>query len=111
MSRIFELCRRSPLGVFAVPYRGGRPQKAVRLPDGAIVEDPSPEQRLQAPDRVDESFRVGHGGVPATSHHLGLGLVIGFLPLAGFYLLPDGSLSAIYGAEPVCLDASTIPAS
>ncbi len=107
---MFELCRRSDHGIFAVPYSGGRPRKALRLPDGAIVESPLPDQRCEAPDRLDGLFEVAAGNVAATIHHANLGLIIGFLPLAGVFLLPSGDVAAVYGAEAVPIGTGIVPA-
>src|SRR4051812_27473683 len=74
VTTMFELCRRSDLGIYAVPYRDGRRQKAQRLPDGAIVESPLPDQRYDVPDPLEGAFEVAAGNVPATIHHANLGL-------------------------------------
>lgn len=110
MSSFYELRRQSASGIFAVPYSGLRPHRALRLPDGAIVEAPLPDERCDAPDHPTSVFEVAGGGVPATIHHINLGLVIAFLPLAGVYLLPTGDVAAVYGAEAVPIDACPLPA-
>lgn len=99
----FELRRSSRAGIVAVPHRGGRPGKAVRLPDGAIVEAPTPDQRCDVPEHPNGHLEVGHGGVPATCHHRNLGLITGFAPLAGVFVLSSGEVAAVYGAraEPI----------
>ncbi len=94
-----ELRRRSVVGIYAVPYRGGRPSGAVRLPDGAIVEMPIPDQRCEAPDRPRDCFEVATDGSPATIHHANLGLIKSYLLFEGYYILPSGDLAAVYGAE------------
>ena len=94
-----ELRRRSAVGIYAVPYRGGRPSRPVRLPDGAIVEVPTPDQRCEAPDRPRDCFAVAIGGGPATIHHANLGLIKCFLMFEGCYVLPSGDVAAVYGAE------------
>lgn len=99
MNPIIELRRCSDVGIFAVPYRGGHPSPAVRLPDGAIVEVPTPDQRRNAPDRVGTCFDVANDGGPATIHHVNLGLIRAFLLFEGFYILSSGDVAAVYGAE------------
>jgi hypothetical protein len=94
-----ELRRRSTVGIYAVPYRGGRPSRAVRLPDGAIVEVPTPDQRCEAPDRPRDCFEVTADGSPATIHHANLGLIKSYLQFDGYYILPSGDVAAVYGAE------------
>ena len=59
--------------------------------------------------RVAECFEVAHGGVPATIHHANLGLVVAYLPLSGVYLLSDGEVAAVYGAEAVPLGSPREP--
>jgi hypothetical protein len=108
VTSLFELCRRSKHGIYAIPYRGGRARKAVRLPDGAIVEAPLADQLRSVPDRIADCFEVAHGGIPATVHHANLGLVVAFLPLSGIYLLPDGDVAAVYGAEVIPLGLETV---
>jgi hypothetical protein len=110
MSMILEIRRRSEHGIFAVPYRDGRRGKARRLPDGAIVETALSGQRREAPEYLVEFFGLAAGGVPATVHHANLGLVTGYLPLAGVYFLPDGDVAAIYGAEVVPIGFEAAPA-
>lgn len=111
MAAIFELRARSAPGIFVVPYRGGRRGKPVRLPDGAIVEEPRPDQRPGAPDRPDGMFPIGSGGVAATVHHANLGLVVGYLPFSGVFLLPSGDVAAVYGAEanPIGMECRVAP--
>jgi hypothetical protein len=94
-----ELRRRSAVDIYAVPYRGGRPSRAVRLPDGAIVEVPTPDQRCEAPARPRDCFEVAIDGSPATIHHGNLGLIKSFLMFEGCYILPNGDVAAVYGAE------------
>jgi hypothetical protein len=103
---IYELQVRPGDGIFAVPYRAGRRRSAVRLPDGAIVEAPLPDQRADAPEHPDGFLAIGHGGVPATIHHVNLGLVVGHRTLTGVFLLPSGEVAAIYGADAVPLDVA-----
>jgi hypothetical protein len=98
---ILELRSRSAEGIYAVPYRSRRGRKPQRLPDGSIVERPTPEERCEAPDRPAECFEVATGGGPATIHHANLGLIAGFLAFEGVYLLPSGDVAAVYGAEAV----------
>jgi len=99
MSDFHELCSRSHHGIFAVTYRNGHPMKPSRVIDGSIVETALPQQRREAPDFLPACFEVGHGGFPATIHHANLGLVVAQLGLTGVFLLPDGEVAAIYGAE------------
>jgi hypothetical protein len=96
---IFELRPRSAEGIYAVPYRSRRCGTAQRLPNGSIVERPTPAQRRQAPAQPDPFFEVAAGGGRATIHHANLGLIAGFLQLDGVYLLPSGEVAAVYGAE------------
>ena len=100
-STILELRHRSGEGIYAVPYRARRGRKARRLPDGSIVERPTPAQRREAPERPAACFEVAAGGGPATIHHANLGLVAAFLVFEGVYLLPSGEVAAVYGAEAV----------
>jgi hypothetical protein len=97
---IVEVRRRTSAGIFAVPFRRHRAGRALALPDGAIVESPTPDQRCEAPDRPSGSFEVAQGGIPGTIHHANLGLIVAFLPFEGVYLLPSGEIAAVYGAEP-----------
>jgi hypothetical protein len=101
-----ELRRRSELetGILAICFRAGRRARTTRLPDGAIVKSPTAAERLDAPERPDDLLEIGHGGVPATSHHRQLGLVIGFSPLAGAFLLPTGEVAAVSGADALPFD-------
>lgn len=110
MGTIYELCSCSAAGIFAVPFRAGRRRKATRLPDGAIVEIPPPGLRREVPAHPEAIFEVAVGGGPATIHHVNLGLVAGFLPLSGVFLLPSGEVAAVYGAEavPIVAGASTV---
>ncbi len=107
---MFELCRRTDHGIYAVPYRGGRPRTALRLPDGAIVESPLPDQRCEAPEHLDGLFEVAAGNMPATIHHANLGLIIAHLPPTGVFLLPSGDVAAVYGAEVVPISVGIVPA-
>jgi hypothetical protein len=99
MATILELRPRTADGIYAVPYRSRRGRKPERLPDGLIVERPSPEERREAPDRPAVCFELATGGGPATIHHSNLGLIAGFLVFEGVYLLPSGDVAAVYGAE------------
>lgn len=105
VAAFYELCEASELGIFAVPYRAGRRGKAMRLLDGTIVEEPLPDQGCEASPRPEGHFEVGSGGVPATIHHAYLGLITGFLPLSGVYLLSSGEVAAVYGAAVVPISA------
>lgn len=86
-------------GITAVPYVGGRRRPPVRLPDGAIVEVPLPEQRRRAPERPEEFLAVGRGGRAATIHDVILGLTTAYAALTGVFVLPSGEVAAVYGAE------------
>lgn len=99
MSTIIALRRRTAAGIVAVTYQAGRRRAAIRLPDGSIVEIPTPDQRSEAPDRVEASVGVAADGTPATIHHAQLGLVAAHVALTGVYLLPSGEVAAVYGAE------------
>jgi hypothetical protein len=101
LSTILELRCRSDDGIYAVPYRSRRSRRVQRLMDGLIVETPTPDQRLEAPDRPADFFEVAAGGGPATIHHANLGLITGFLAFDGIYLLPSGDVAAVYNAEAV----------
>jgi hypothetical protein len=101
LSTILELRCRSTEGIFAVPYRSRRSRRILRLTDGLIVENPTPDQRQEAPDRPADFLEMAAGGVPATIHHANLGLITGFLALEGVYLLPSGDVAAVYNAEAV----------
>ena len=101
MASIVELRRRSELGIYAVPYRGRSRRTAVQLPDGAIAETLTADERCEVPDHPAEYFDVAAGGVPATVHHANLGLIVSRLVLCGVYLLPGGDVAAVYGAEAV----------
>ena len=70
-----------------------------------------PTERCEASDRPEGIFVIGAGGVPATIHHANLGLITGFLPLSGVYLLSSGEVAAVYGAEaiPIGVDIATAP--
>jgi hypothetical protein len=109
MATIFELQASSDAGIFAVPYRAGRPRKAFRLPDGAIVEEPLPDQRYDVPENPKGVLGIASAGGPATIHHANLGLIVGYLLLTGLYLLPNGEVAAVYGAEeiPIGVDIET----
>jgi hypothetical protein len=100
---IIELCRRSDVGIFAVPYRAGRPSRAVRIPDGAIVEAPTPDQRCEAPDHPPACFDVAIDGGPATIHHVNLGLIKAFLAYDGVFVLSTGEVASVYGAVAIPL--------
>lgn len=73
----------------------------MRLPDGAIVETLTPEERCIAPEHPSEYFDVAAGGGPATVHHANLGLIAAHLMLEGVYLLSSGEVAAVYGAEAI----------
>ena len=100
----FELRCSSKVGILAVPYRRRRPRKALRLPDGAIVEAASLKERRHVPDRLIACIGVAVDGEPATIHHENLGLVTAFILLEGVYLLSSGEVAAVYGAEAVALN-------
>ena len=111
MTTILALSRLTRQEIYAVQYSGGRSGKTMRLPDGAIVESPLPDQRCEAPDNVDGLFEVAAGSVPATIHHANLGLIVAHLPLSGVFLLPSGDVAAVYGAEVVPIGAGLVPTS
>lgn len=102
---IFELRRRSGSPIFAVPYLEGRRLRIRQMPDGAIVESPTPSQYRRVPKSIDACLGLAQGGEPASMNHYNLGLVTSFLPLEGLFLLPDGEVAAIYGAEAVVIGA------
>ncbi len=96
---IVEFRRRSAVGIYAVPYRNQRRGKPVQIPDGAIGETATSEERSEAPDQLPDWFEVAAGGGPATIHHANLGLVADLLPFDGVYLLSSGEVAAVYGAD------------
>jgi hypothetical protein len=83
MPTILELRSRSADGIYAVPFRARHGRKPQRLPDGSIVERPTPEERCEAPDCPAACLEVATGGGPATIHHANLGLIAGFLVFEG----------------------------
>ncbi|MFO0953089.1 MAG: hypothetical protein U0835_18435 [Isosphaeraceae bacterium] len=99
MATIYELRTLPGQTILAVPYRSGRRGKPVRLPDGAIVEAPLPDQLCEAPASHAAPLPMGPCGVPASLHHIALGLVKGFQPSSGTFLLPTGEVAAVYGAH------------
>lgn len=103
VSAIVELRRRSQAGMIAVLYRGGQRQKVISLAEGAIAEVPTPDQRREVPQRLEDCIGISSGGGPATIHHFNLGLVVTYLALEGVYVLPSGAVAAIYGAEAISL--------
>ncbi|QEH38859.1 hypothetical protein OJF2_74690 [Aquisphaera giovannonii] len=104
MSTIYELRAAQPAGIFAVPYRAGRRGRPVRLPDGAVVEGPVPDQRCEAPTAPPGCLDLAKG-VAATIHHEVLGLIDGHLRLTGVFSLPSGDVAAVYGAQAIPIDA------
>jgi hypothetical protein len=104
MATIFELRAGSGRGILAVLFRSGRRVDALRLPDGAIVEEPLPHQRYGAREAPEAFLGITSRGMPATSHHANLGLIVGYLLLTGVYLLPSGEVAAVYGAVAVPVD-------
>lgn len=99
LSEIVELRRSSHAGIVAIIYRGGRQRQTIPLTDGTIVERPRPEQRREVPQSLETCIGITAGSVPATIHHLNLGLVIDHLTLGGIYVLPSGEVAAVYGAQ------------
>ena len=99
VATIIELRRRPESAIFAVPYRDARRLRTRRLPDGAIVEAPGSDERCHVPRQVDACLAVTSWGEPASVGHANLGLIASYLALSGIYLLPDGDVAAIYGAE------------
>ncbi len=98
---IIELRRRPGKIIYAIPYRDGRRLKPLSLPDGAIVEIPTPDERYHAPAQLDECLGLAPGGGLATVGHANLGLVASYLSLEGVFFLPSGEVAAVYGAEAV----------
>lgn len=103
MSEIVELRSHSCAGMIAIIYQGRRRPKAIPLTDGAIVEAPRSDQRRVAPQDPEACIGITAGGVPATIHHLNLGLVVDYLRFGGVYVLPSGEVAAIYGAQAIPL--------
>lgn len=106
-SMIVELRRRDGVGIFAVPYVGGRRRAPERLPDGAIVEAPGPLRRGDAPRRPEAVLAFTSDGRPASVHHANLGLIASYAALTGVYLLSSGVVAAVYGAAVEPLDSPT----
>jgi hypothetical protein len=98
---IHELRQRCGTHIYAVPYRDGHRQKFLSLPDGAIVETATPNQRSQAPAFVDNCLGLAPGGGPASLSHYNLGLIDSYLALEGVFLMSNGEVAAVYGAEVV----------
>ncbi|AGA30782.1 hypothetical protein [Singulisphaera acidiphila] len=107
-SAIVELRRLSRAGMIAVIYRGGRRRKAIPLTDGIVVEVPEPDQRCEAPQHLEACIGITAGGLPATVHHLNLGLVVDYGTFGGVYVLPSGEVAAIYGAEAIPLGSHNL---
>ncbi|WP_165227563.1 hypothetical protein [Aquisphaera insulae] len=105
MSRIHELRANQSEGIYAVPYRDGKHGRPVRIPDGATVEAPLPDDRCHAPAAPPECLDLAKGGGVATIHHEVLGLIDGYLRLTGVFCLSSGEVAAVYGAEAVPIDA------
>ena len=103
---IVELRCRSRGGIYAVPYRRRRAGRIERLPDGSIVELPTPEQRREAPVWPAPCLELALGGGPATIHHVYLGLVGELLAFEGVFVLPSGDVAAVYGADAIRLSAT-----
>ncbi|MDG3007746.1 hypothetical protein [Paludisphaera mucosa] len=110
MSTIYELRADRDAAIFAVPYRAMKRRRPARIPDGAIVESVPPDQLAEAPPVLPGLFEVARSGEPATIHHVNLGLVAGYLRLAGVFFLPGGEVAAVYGAKAVPIGAP-LPAS
>ena len=102
-SALVELRRSSSAGIFAVTYSRGRRRKMLRLLDGAIVEATTPDQRRDAPDHPESVIGVAIDGTPATIHHANLGLIAEYVVLEGVYVLSDGDVAAVYGAEAIAI--------
>ena len=107
-SSIVELRTRSAEGIYAISYRDGRRLGVFRLSDGTIAETPTPDERCGAPDDPTGCLELAIGGGVATIHHVQLGLVSGFLGLEGVFLLADGNVAAVYGAEAVPIGAGRV---
>lgn len=108
-SSILELRMRSADGIYAVPYRARRPGNAERLPDGTIAESPTVTQRNEVPADPPPCLELTAGGVPATIHHIYLGLVARLVPFDGVCVLPSGDVAAIYGAEVIAIGGRAVP--
>jgi hypothetical protein len=106
MPIIHELRRRYGAKIYAVPYRDGHRQKFVSLPDGAIVETTTPDQRCHVPAFVDNCLGLAPGGSPASLSHYNLGLIDSYLALEGVFLMSNGEVAAVYGAEVVPIGAA-----
>jgi hypothetical protein len=102
-SEIVALERRAPKGILAVVYQEGRRHRALWLPDGTVAEVPSPDQRVEVPERPPEILGLATDGKMATVHHENLGLVATHVPLSGVFVLASGEVAAVYGAEVVPL--------
>jgi hypothetical protein len=97
-------------GCWAVPYRFRRRRKAVRLPDGAIVEEPTENQLFEHMPRaksVDggtvpgwlEMTRDGSRLIRPTDVYRGHACDSVFVHVAGVFVLPSGDVAAVYGAN------------
>jgi hypothetical protein len=81
---VVELVPQSTNGIWAVPYHNRRKRKPERLPNGAIVESATIDQRREVPDGLPAYFEC-EGDC--------------FIGLSGVFVLPSGQVGAIYGAD------------
>ena len=110
MTCLYEINRSTNFSVFALPICDGNALGPIRLPSGTIVEAQPSGVAGELLPVLPGCLEVGHGDVPATASHAVLGLVVGFLPLAGIFRLVNGGLVAVYGAEAVPIGAAEVVA-
>ena len=95
---MIELC--SAKGCWAIPYRGKRRCKPIRLPDGSIVERPTKElQSANLPKASPAYLEILAGGTGEARH--GEERVTLFHGLGIIAMLSSGDIAAVYGATPV----------
>lgn len=92
-------------GIHAVPFRAGRPLDPIALPDGAIVEMPTDEQRWHVKDGWNSLLGLDAGkAVPdSATDYDPCGYT--YIKCGGVYLLPSGQVAAVYGCQAVDLGA------
>lgn len=60
------------------------------------------------PPRSFPCGRTPYRTDPVTIHHACLGLVVAYPQFSGIYLLPDGDIAAVYGAEAIPLGQESV---
>jgi hypothetical protein len=98
-------------GCWAIPYHNKRRRRAIRLPDGAIVELPANALRFDhVPWGLPALLEVSRDGsrVIAQLQSLEGDLPDSiFLGCAGIFHLPSGEIAAVYGARVEPIEAMT----